>query len=680
MLDCELFGLTPPRHHQVSLLFHIANTLLLFGVLKMMTGSVWCSAFVAAAFAVHPLNVESVAWASERKNVLSVFFWILTIAAYTGYVRLPSIRRYLLVVFVFCLALMSKPTAVALPISLIVLDYWPLERFEWEKMRLLIAEKIPLFILAAILSLVTYIAQHGTDAMDFVDLSLSTRISNAAVSYVSYIAKMVYPARLAVLYPHPLDGLENWKIILSLVILIGISFYMIYSIRRRRWFVTGWLWYLGTLVPVIGIVQSGGQAMADRYTYLPLIGIFIIIAWGGDEVIRKWRLRKVGPAILVGVILTILVVCTRMQVRHWRNNISLYGHAVQVTENNFTMHTNYGNALVAAGRIKEAITHFHETLRINPQYAKASNSLGKVLLSQGKFYKAIACFVEVLRVRDDWPDVYYHLGLAYAGQKKYYLAIKNYNEAIAIKPDYSDAINNLGIVLKKQGKINEAIGQWEKVLQLDPNHPQGHYNMAMALTKQAKYDDAVFHFKAALCSKPNWPDVYYNLGAVFYRQGKLELAVEQSLKALQLRPDYLTARINMAETLLQLGRIRQAVEQYYKILQFTPDSADILNTLALILATSNDENIRNADDAVKFAQKACELADYNQPAILDTLAAALASAGRFSESAETVEKAISLTDTIKGHSQIEKMRKRLQSYKANRPWRTPEKSVQGTSE
>jgi len=694
MLDCELFGLNPVGHHLTSLLFHIANSLLLFLLLRRLTGTVWRSAFVAAVFALHPLAVESVAWASERKSVLSTFFWMLTIAFYIWYAERPSIGRYLLLVLTFCCALMSKPMVVTLPFVLLLLDYWPLGRFRWvHKGRQkkpnykicptwqLLVEKIPLLGLAAILCVFTFFIQQSGSVMDFSDqLPLYTRLSNAVVSYVSYIVKMVYPLGLACLYPHPLDSLESWKIILSLVILVGISLYMIRSVQRRRWFVTGWLWYLGTLVPVIGIIQAGEQGMADRYTYLPLIGIFIIVAWGAGEVIDKLRLRKVGPAILVGIILAALLICTRMQIRHWRDNMSLCRHALKVTENNFTMHNNYGIDLVDEGRIDEGIAHFHEALRINPQYLNARCSLGRAFFKQGKFHKAIAYFDEVLRVRDNWPEVYYLLGLSYVGQKKYDLAIKNYNEAIRIKPDYISAINYLGLALKEQGKINEAIEKWGKVLQLEPNHPNVNYNMALALTSIGKYDDAVFHFKAALRSKSDWPDAYYNLGAVYYRQGKLELAVEQSLKALQLRPDYLTARINMAETLLQLGRIRQAVEQYYKILQFTPDSVDILNTLAWILATSNDDNIRNADDAFKFAQKACELADYNQPAILDTLAAAFAAAGRFSEAAKTTEKAISLTDTINGDSQVEEIRKHLQSYKAHRPWRTPEKSVQETSE
>ena len=248
------------------------------------------------------------------------------------------------------------------------------------------------------------------------------------------------------------------------------------------------------------------------------------------------------------------------------------------------------------------------------------------------------------------------------------------------KPDYSDAINNLGRVLKKQGRIKEAIEQWGKVLEFKPNDANAHYDMALALTSIGKYDDAVFHFKAALHSVLNWPDAHYNLGAVYYRQGKLELAVEESLKALQLRPDYLTARINLAETLLQLGQIDRAVEQYYKVLEFTPDSVEILNKLAWILATSNDENIRNADDAVKFARKACELTDYNQPAILDTLAAAYAAAGKFTEAVETAEKAISLAEAANEKKLASEIQERLKLYKAHQPWLTQEKSVQGTSE
>jgi len=313
MLDCQLFGLVPFWHHLTSLLFHIAGTLLLFWILKRMTGAVWLSAFVAAVFALHPLNVESVAWVAERKSVLSSFFWMLTIAAYLRYAERPGIDRYLLVVLVFCLALMAKPMVVTLPFALLLLDYWPLGRFQWGRQSReessmqsesakvsyrnspswrLVVEKIPLFILSAVLSVITFIAQKSGGAVMWTDsLPLNFRIPNALVSYLTYIGKMFWPSRLAVFYPHPRGTVSIWLAVVVALLLLALSIWVIRSARSRRYLLVGWLWYLGTLVPVVGLVQAGGQARADRYMYLPMIGLLIIITWGLCELAAKWRYR-----------------------------------------------------------------------------------------------------------------------------------------------------------------------------------------------------------------------------------------------------------------------------------------------------------------------------------------------------------------------------------------------------
>ena len=370
MLDCELFALAAFWHHLTSLLFHIAGTLLLFGILKKMTAAVWPSAFVAAVFALHPLNVESVAWVAERKNILSGFFWMLTIAAYIQYAEQPGIKRYLLLVLTFCLALMSKPTIVTLPFVLLVLDYWPLNRFQWtsqsraevvtnnfgrnlpqsEPTKIvyqrystlhLLGEKIPLFILSAILSIITFIAQKSGGVLkSWESFPVNVRISNAPVCYVSYIVKMVYPSRLAILYPHPGNTLPTWQPIVSLLIIVAISAGVIYMARRRGYLVAGWLWYLGTLVLVIGLIQAGGQAMADRYTYLPAIGILIMVAWSAAELADRWHRLKIVLTITAVTILAVLLVCTRTQLRYWQNGFTLFGHAVKVTENNTVMLNN----------------------------------------------------------------------------------------------------------------------------------------------------------------------------------------------------------------------------------------------------------------------------------------------------------------------------------------------------
>jgi tetratricopeptide (TPR) repeat protein len=598
MLDCHLFGLNPLGHHLTNLLFHILNTLLLFWVLKRSTGAVWASGFVAAAFAIHPLHVESVAWVAERKDVLSGFFWMLTIAAYLRYVNRPRIGAYFLMLLSFALGLMAKPMLVTLPFVLLLLDYWPLGRFQngrpakytnrgghksanifrqWRVFYCLLWEKIPLFILTAVSSVITYIVQQSGEAMRLAEISpLHLRLPNILVSYLGYICKLFYPSRLAVFYPYPGDSLPAWKPILSFVILVVLSASIIYTGRRRRYLLVGWLWYLGTLVPVIGLVQVGAQVMADRYTYLPSIGIFILVGWGAAEFAAKWRYCSVGLGIAATVVLTGLLSCTRMQVRYWENDITLFGRTLAVTENNYITHKNYGHALVRKGQLDDAVTHFK---------------------------KAIECFNKVVGTRANCPDAYNTLGLAYAQQGEYELAIRTYKEALLDKPDHTETIYNLGMALKQQGKINQAIEAWENVLEIEP--------------------------------------------------------------------DYLNARISLAYTLGKLGKVKLAVEHYYKILQSKPDSVTTLNNLAWILATTEDTNIRNSTDAVKFAEKACKLTDYKWPSLLDTLAVAYAAAGRFPEAVETAEKAIKSAASTGKKDMVQEIQNRLQLYKAGQPYREP---------
>lgn len=515
MADCELFALNTTGHHFTSLLLHIANTLLLFWIFKKTTGAIWASGFVAALFALHPLNVESVAWIAERKNVLSTFFWMLTIASYIRYAQRPAVRRYLVVSFVFCLALMSKPMVVTLPFVLILLDYWPLRRFGWPdkiasskskstktdfknaSLLRLVAEKIPLFVLVLALCVITFIAQQkiGTQAEH---LPLASRAANALVSYSNYIVKMVFPARLTVFYL--LKRLPLWQPIVSFIILTGISAYIIYNGRRRRWLLVGWLWYLGTLVPVIGLVQVGSQAMADRYTYLPLIGIFIIIACGAAEITVKWRYQKAGLGIIAGLILIILSACTGKQVSHWQNDLTLFSHAIEVTQGNFVMYNNYANSLRSRGRLDEAVMYFTEAIQINPQYPLALNNLATVYVEQGKLE----------------------------------LAIQTYEKALLTKPDHHQTIVNLGMVLKMQGRTTEAVKKWQEAIDIIPGEANAHYNMGMAMAEQGKLDQAVKHYKASLQTNPAQFGIYHNLGNIYYSQGKLQLAIESAEKAVTM--------------------------------------------------------------------------------------------------------------------------------------------------
>jgi len=476
MLDYQLFGRNPAGHHIINLFFHIMNTLLLFWVFQRMTGAVWQSAFVAAAFALHPLHVESVAWVAERKDVLSTLFWMLTMAAYLSYVKRPSAGRYLLTLLAFALGLMAKPMLVTLPFVLLLLDYWPLVRFKklqpcqssrYEKASnwFLVVEKLPLFVIAMASSVITFIVQQEQGAMDALErLPLNIRMANVLTSYITYISKMIYPSHLAVLYPHQGRDFALWYVLVSLGILILVTIIALLLGRRKPYIFLGWFWYLGTLVPVIGFVQIGAQGMADRYTYVPSIGIFIIVAWGAAELAARRRYRRFILVVSAAVILVVWGMCTFLQLRYWKDNSTLFAHTLKVTRNNYIMHNNYGMVLLEQGQYEEAIKHFNETLRLRPTCFSAYNSLATVYIKQEKYNEAIECRIKSLAIEPNQPLIWYHLGLGYGAVGKYDQAIQSFNKALQLKPDLREARQGMAIALKlrEKAKTNESIRKKEK--------------------------------------------------------------------------------------------------------------------------------------------------------------------------------------------------------------------------
>lgn len=399
LTDARIFGLNAGAFHAVNLLFHLANVVLLFLVLRRLTKSLWRSAFVAALFAVHPLHVESVAWIAERKDVLSTLFWILTMWAYAWYAERPNIGRQALVLAVFALGLMAKPMLVTLPLVLLLLDYWPLRRFKSEKAFDLVWEKLPLLGLALISSLLTYRAQQAWGAMVSANrLSVALRIENAFVSYAAYIGKMIVPRGLAVFYPFPKDGLPLWEVVCSAALLVGITLVVLRAARRRPYLAVGWLWYVVTLMPVIGLVQVGSQAMADRYTYVPLIGLFLMVAWLPKRM-GEWASGRVGEKAVAGIagaVVVALMVCSWMQVGHWKDSVSLFERAVSVTQENFIMYTDLGVAYDRNEQIEQAIWAYNEAIRIRPATIEAHNNLAVLYYEMGEYAKA---WDEVARCR-----------------------------------------------------------------------------------------------------------------------------------------------------------------------------------------------------------------------------------------------------------------------------------------
>src|SRR5262245_49463657 len=441
MLDSELWGMRPGAHHLTSVVLHAINAMLVFGVLSGMTGALWPSAVVAWLFALHPLHVESVAWVAERKDVLSTLFGLLTLAAYGRYARRPGLGRYLVVVAVFALSLMAKPLLVTLPVVMLLLDVWPLRRRP-----LPVLEKVPLLGVAAASSLMTLAVGLRGGAIAAVDtVPFSTRLGTVLVSYVGYLWKTIVPTDLVIFYPRTAP--PTWEVVGAATILVVVSSVVVSRGRRYPWLPVGWLWYLVTLLPVIGLVQVGDQAMADRYTYFSLIGPFIMLAWSAREVARRAPRAATPIAVVTGALLALCPVITWFQVRHWRDSVALFTHATAVYPESYVGQLQLGNALAEEGRFSDAAAHYSLALRAKPDLAEAHGNLGVLLAREGNTTEAIAEFTEALRLKPESVDAHNNLGVVLAARGEYDLAIAHYSEALRLNPDQENVRANLAAAL-----------------------------------------------------------------------------------------------------------------------------------------------------------------------------------------------------------------------------------------
>jgi protein O-mannosyl-transferase len=645
MGDCQLYGLNPAGHHLTNLLFHIANTLLLFLLLQRMTGTMWRSACVAALFAWHPLHVESVAWASERKDVLSTCFFLLTLWAYARYAEGQSLKSkaqsqgaedggqrtegrgakseirnpksegsgqssvvssqwslfhlsssifYLLALLFFALGLMSKPMLVTLPFVLLLLDFWPLQRLRLPTLRSstseaqgpgfeisapalgdqppalwpLIREKVPFFALALVASLVTYLVQRTGGAMTSLEvLPWQSRIAHALMTYVRYLSLTVWPARLAVLYPYS-QHLLPASVVVAALFLLGLSGLFFLRVRRQPSLTVGWLWYLGTLVPTIGLVQVGAQSMADRYTYIPSIGLFVLVVWGAGALLsalphRGFLLPAAGTLALGGCL-----ACTWCQLQYWQDSERLYRHAIAVTKDNYIAYHLLGGFLEAAGKSDEAFACYAEAVRLKPNYAEgqydlgstlmkrgkleeavqhlaaavkhdpafahAHINLGKALLEQGKLDEAVAHLSQAVGLVPRDPEAQYNLGTMLLMQGKPEAAMTCFSEALRLKPEYGEAHSNLGVVLMRQGKLGEGAAHLSAALRFDPNNPEAHYNLGLALLELKHPREAADQFTEALRLNPEAPGPHYHLAIALIRQEETNAALAHAEKARDL--------------------------------------------------------------------------------------------------------------------------------------------------
>jgi tetratricopeptide (TPR) repeat protein len=468
MLDTTLFGAGPRGPHLTNIVLHAGNTVLLFLLFQQLSGAQWRSAFVAGLFALHPLHVESVAWATERKDVLSTFFGFLALLFYTRYARATGRRDYWLSVTCFGLSLMSKPMLVTLPFVMLLLDWWPLRRLKPTGNLRFVLEKAPFFLLSIASSAIT-LAVQSQAIQPLGRLPVGIRLVNAIVVSMAYLWKMLWPFKLAIPYPHP-GYWPLWLFCLSAAALLLVSLAAVRFRARFPFLATGWLWYLGMLVPVIGLVQVGMQSMADRYTYLPLIGVFIMLTWGGAEILARWRTPVPAIGVVAALVLGACAVRTVDQLRIWQNSETLFLHALRVTKGNDIAHYNLAAHYLDKLRLEQAIEHFRRAIQIRPNYDDALNNLGVALAMKGELTEAARHVREAIRCRPNKPDAHYNLGNILVMQRDWDGAIAAYAEALRLKPDYPEAHNNLANVLATQGRADEAIQHYREVLRLNPRH------------------------------------------------------------------------------------------------------------------------------------------------------------------------------------------------------------------
>ena len=648
MLDVEMFGLDATGPHLVNVALHALAAVLLFLALHFMTRRPWTSLFVAALFALHPLRAESVAWVSERKDVLSGCFWMGTILAYAWYARRASPKRYAVVFLLLALGLMTKSMLVTLPCVLLLLDIWPLrrwrfggareespERFAPRPVRALMIEKLPLLGLSVVSGIVTVLSQSASGAVSTLGmLSLGTRLGNALESTVLYLAKTAWPVDLACFYPmRAIVSPERNGALPSLgaaAVLIAISVLVVRGRRNRPYLLVGWLWYLGTLVPVIGLVQVGEQAMADRYSYLPLVGIVFALAWTAHDLIRqKPALRQ--PLIGVGAV--VLLVCaflTAHQAATWKDTKTLFEHALAVTERNYRAHELLGVEFARGGDRIGGARHLEEARAIKPHDTGVLSNLAIVYSQEGRAAEAKALFEEALR----------------------------------LDPHHLSAHLNFGVTLFGEGAIDEAAEHFERVLRIDPEHPEALLNLGLVHQRRGERDAARRCFETILARRPEAVDALYHLGALHLGERENETASTLFTRALLCDPNHVFAHRDLGLACERLGNATGAVQYYRRALELDPSRLETANSLALLYA-GGPEEVRNGTSAVQWAERIAEATGYRDPVPLTTLAAAYAEAARFPQAVEWQTKAIELAPP----AQRDALRARLELYRSARKWR-----------
>jgi Tfp pilus assembly protein PilF len=551
MADCQFFGLSSGWHHATNVLIHALASLLLFAALKRMTGALWPSAFVAFLFALHPMHVESVAWIAERKDVLCAFFWFLALWCYARYAPQPTGRRYLLVLLAFCCGLMAKPMIVTLPFVLLLLDVWPLRRAN----RLAILwEKLPFFVLASGASVATYLAQQrGHAVRTLSSLPVGLRVANALVTYVAYVGRMLWPAKLAVYYPYS-HALPLWRTLAAATVLAGVTAVVLRWFRSRPYLAVGWFWYLGTLVPVIGLIQVGGQSSADRYTYVPAVGLAIMLGWGAAEVARKYP-RATSPLAISAIAVCLTwTVLTGFQASYWENNGTLFQHAVDVTSNNYVAYNNLADYDLIQMRNGDALSHVVQALQLNPNYPEAHVNLATILRRTGKNEESEREYRIALSLQPNNVEAHTGYGALLLIEGRVNDALREFWQVVELRPEYAEGRYNLGRVFASAGRTNDAMTQFAETIRLRPDHAEAHHSLGVALVGRGRLNEALVQFGIEAQLKPEDASVHNNLGMLLSSAGRLDDAIAQFHEALRLRPDFGAARNGLQAALVRRER------------------------------------------------------------------------------------------------------------------------------
>ena len=691
MLDCQWYGLKPAGHHLTNVLLHVANTLLLFLVLHRLTKAPWRGALVAALFAWHPLHVESVAWIAERKDVLSCFFWMLTLWAYTHYVaaldrsnvgcgsdrparKRPAALWYGATLSLFALGLMSKPMVVTLPFVLLLLDFWPLRRVRTHQATveppsraswLPLLEKVPFFALSAVACVLTVAAQQqGFSIVSTSGLPFSNRLLHALVAYAHYLSVTFLPRGLGVYYPYE-RPIPVIAVGVSAALLVLVTWLVIRFGAHRRYLVTGWFWYVGTLIPVIGLVQVGDQAWADRYTYLPLIGIFLALVWGGFDLAGN---RPAARFVAAGA-LAALLVSTSIQLSYWKDTRSLFEHTARVTRNNYMAVTVLGSLLAKEGKIEEAVDHYQTALRYKPGLPEARFFLGNALEQQGKLDEAVQEYEGALRSGPLRELTRIRLGVVSARQGNYTAAAQHYTEALRLNPESDLAHHNLARLLQTQGRVPEAIDHYLAALRLNPKLAQAHNNLGILFLQAGRIDEGVGQLREAARLNPGSPETDYNLALALNQQHQWAEAEKLFAKTVTADSPDPNAHYQYAVALAHLNKTREAMSRYAVALLIRPDFPEALDELSWLLATVPETQLRNGTEAVRMAERACELTNRKDPMKMRTLAAAYAETGRFEDAVATASNAQQIAMTAGQSSLAGECQRLMESFKSGKSWR-----------